>query len=119
MKIVNKLAPWVLLVMMVLPIAVFAYDPPYVPPPSRTGPITGGQGVITLVEQILQWLATLFWILAAVFVFYAGFLYLTAGGDAEKVKKANHQLLYAIIAIIVGLMAYGLPKLVETVLGRQ
>ena len=34
-----------------------------------------------------------------------------AGGDAEKVKKAHKQLLYVVIALIVGAMAYGAPAL--------
>jgi len=94
------------------------YPTPVGPPPG-TGPIqTVGQG-IGLLNQILTWVATIFWIAAALFVLYAGFLYLTAGGDTEKVQKANHQLIYAVVAIIVGILAFGLPALVDAFLRRQ
>ncbi|RJQ28927.1 hypothetical protein C4571_02720 [Candidatus Parcubacteria bacterium] len=87
-----------------------------VQPPRNPGPIQDvGQG-LRLLDQILTWIATIFWIAAAVFILYAGFLYLTASGDPEKVQKANHQLIYAVVAIVIGIMAFGLPVLVENFL---
>lgn len=86
--------------------------PTIAPAPHTPGPITSPQGIVNLINIVLYRVATIFWIAAAGFIFYAAFLYLTAGGDSERVKKAHKQLLYAIIAIAVGLMAYGLPLLV-------
>ena len=111
-------------VIISLVIALFAFSVPAfaqpnvtpVPPPNVGAPIESVDEGISLLEQILTWIATIFWIVAIIFVLYAGFLYLTAGGDSEKVQKANHQLIYAVIAIIVGLMAFGLPLLVENFL---
>ena len=79
--------------------------------------ITGDQGsVMGLLKTSLGWLAVIFWIAAVGFIFYAAFLYLTAAGDTEKVKKASHSLLYGVIAIAVALMAYGLPLFIQNVL---
>ena len=81
------------------------------------GPISSVSGVILLFNSIVVWIAWAFWIAAAGFVFYAAFLYLTAAGSDERVKKAHKQLLYSVIAVAVGLMAYGLPYFVQNVLG--
>lgn len=102
-----------------LPLLAMAQLPIQAPVPQTPGPISSGQGIINLVNQVLFWVATLFWIAAAGFIFYAAFLYLTAAGDQEKVKKASSAFLYAVIAIAVGLMAYGLPVLVKSFLGGQ
>ena len=94
------------------PFLALAQAPVIVNPPSTTGPITSGQGFVDLLNVVLKWVATAFWILAALFVFMAAYKYLTAGGDPEKVKSASSNLLYAVIAIAVAIMAYGLPVLV-------
>jgi len=105
--------------MIVLPGLAVAQGPDPVDIPGTEGPVASGQGIIDLLEQILTWVAIIFWVFAAGFVFYAGFLYLTAGGSPEKVAKAQKQLTYAIIAIVIGIMAYGLPRLVFNILSRQ
>ncbi len=99
--------------LLVMPFLAFAQLPTTAPTPNATGPVTSVGSVINLINKVLFWIATVFWIVAAIMVFYAAFLYLTAAGDEEKVKKASHTLLYAVVAIAVGLMAYGLPVLVN------
>lgn len=106
-------------VMFVPAIAVFAQYPTPVPPPSTEPPVSSGQGIINFLNQVLTWIAYIFWVFAAIFVFWAAFLYLTASGDPEKVKQANYQLRYAIIAIIIGIFAFGLPRLILNILQRQ
>ncbi len=87
--------------------------------PQTPGPIQSGNGVISFVNQIGTWISFLFWGLAVIFIFYAAFKYLTAGGEEEKIKTANHTLIYAVIAIVVALFAYGLPLFVGNVLRSQ
>ena len=78
---------------------------------------TTAQGVIDVFASIVGYVSVAFWIAATAAILYAGFLYLTAGGDAEKVKKASKMLWYAVIAIAVGLMADTMPTLVQNILG--
>ncbi len=94
--------------------------PDQVNPPGGTtpGPESVGEA-IGWFGTVLSWVANIFWIAAILFIFWAAFLYLTAAGDPEKVKKASHTLLYAVIAIVIGLMAYGIPKLVGSGLSGQ
>jgi len=105
--------------LVLVPLLAMAQLPYQAPVPATPGPVSSPQGIIDLINKVLFWVATIFWIAAAFFVFYAGFLYLTAAGDPEKVKKAGAQLLYAVIAIAIGLMAYGLPVLVNAFLGSR
>lgn len=79
-------------------------------------PITSVDDIISLANQIGVWVGTIFWIAAAASVFYAGFIYMTAADDTEKIKKAKKQVLYSIIAIALGLMAYGFPVLIKNIL---
>lgn len=44
--------------------------------------------------------------LAFVFVIWGGILFVTSGGDAEKTTKARNTLLYAVIGIIVVVLAW-------------
>jgi hypothetical protein len=53
----------------------------------------------------------LFWILLAISIIvivYAGILFVTASGKAEQVEQARHIILYAVIGIIVAMLAYGI-----------
>lgn len=101
------------------PFLALAQTPVQVPPPSTPGPITSGQGFVDLLNVVLRWVATAFWILAALFIFIAAYKYLTAGGDPEKVKSASSNLLWAVVAIAIAIMAYGLPVLVGNFLKGQ
>jgi hypothetical protein len=84
------------------------------PPPA---PITTVQQILDLIDKVLTWFARIFWIFAIGAVFYSAFLFLTASGNPERVKKAKNQLLYAVIAMAIGILAWGAPKLIENVLG--
>ncbi len=44
---------------------------------------------------------------AVLAIIYAGFLFITAGGVSEKVTTARTTLLYAVVGIIVALLARG------------
>lgn len=87
---------------------------PIVPPPvGGPTPVSSPDEAIALLRKVFQWLAIIFWIVAVGMIFWAGFRYLTSGGEPEKVKSANAALKYAIIAIAIGLVAYGVPTFVD------
>ncbi len=85
-------------------------------PTAPTAPIKSVNDIVKLAGTILSWMANVFWIAAIMAVFYAGFLYLGSSADPERVKKAKKQLLYAVVAMAIGWMAWGLPALVENFL---
>ncbi len=91
-------------------------QPPVTAPSSinNIGQITGSAGIIC---TIINWIFWLLIVLTIIFVLVAAFKYLTAAGDPEKVKAAGSTLLYAAIAVVVALIAKGLPLLVSTFVG--
>jgi len=82
-------------------------------PPS---PVQNISDVTRVLNTFLNWMFTIFLILAVIFIVWAAFLYLTAGGDAEKIGSAHKQLIYAAIAIGVALLSRGVQPLVENLL---
>ncbi len=56
---------------------------------------------------IVQFVFFIFMTVAVIFIIVAAFQFLTAAGDAEAIKKARTSILYAVIAIVVAVMAYG------------
>ena len=71
-------------------------------------------GLIGALNLIFNWVYTIVFVLAAFFLLLAAYTFITAGGDPEKVGKARGYLLYAIIGVIVGVLAYGLVSFVRS-----
>ena len=95
----KKFLPTLALIALVFPIAVLAQGPAHLPEHAD------------LLDMIAQIANYLFWILLAisiVFIVYAGLLFVTASGNAEQVEKARGIILYAIIGIIVAILAYAI-----------
>lgn len=82
-------------------------------PPAPTEP----QGLITAACRLAGWMFAFLIIVAIIFVIIAAYRYLTASGDPEKITKANQMLVYAAVAIIVGVIARGLPFIVANTTG--
>jgi hypothetical protein len=47
------------------------------------------------------------------FAIYAGILFVTSGGDPEKVTKARNALLWALVGVIVVSLSYGIVVLLN------
>ncbi len=76
--------------------------------------ITGSAGLLCTVINWIFWLLIVFTI---IFVLYAAFQYLTAAGNPEKVSAAGSTLIYAAVAVVVALIAKGLPLIVSSFIG--
>ena len=76
--------------------------------------VLGASGILCV---IINWIFYLLIVLTIIFVLFAAFKYLTAGGDAEKVKAAGSILLYAVVAIVIALLAKGIPLIVSSFIG--
>ncbi|HEX4104175.1 MAG TPA: hypothetical protein VHZ04_01705 [Candidatus Paceibacterota bacterium] len=81
--------------------------------------ITNTTSVVNLFCAGLDWL---FWgliVLGVAMFLIGGYTYATAAGDSEKVSKATRTLTYAAIAIVVGLVARGVPTLIGSFFGQS
>jgi hypothetical protein len=73
--------------------------------------------VIATLNRVVNWVFALILVVSAMFIAFGAFTYITAGGDAEKLKSANSSIMYALVGIAVAALAKGLVALVEKVLG--
>ncbi len=102
-----------ILASLAAPLSVLAQFQP--PNPVLIRSLTGVQAFICTV--VVTWLFTFLIVLGVVFIIFAAFKYLTAGGDPEKVKSASHTLMYAVVAIVVAIVARAIPPLVGDLFG--
>lgn len=93
----------VLLSLLVVPIFAFATTAP----PARID-------LIKTLEGMVNWAFGILIVVAALMLVWAGFTFVTAGGDATKVSGAREKVLYALIGIIVAFASRGLVALVQT-----
>jgi len=86
-----------------------------IPGVSRVGPTTVG-GLVDILRNVVRWVYIIFFVIAVMFILFAAFNYLTAGGEAEKITKAKNQLIYAVVAIVVALLAVGFETIIRNFL---
>lgn len=72
---------------------------------------------LDIINRVIDWFFTLLLVLAVVFILWAAFKYLTAGGDEEKIGNAHQILLWAVVAIAVALLSQGLVFIVQQLVG--
>lgn len=114
-KYSKAIAYSLLAMQLAMPVLVLAQ----IPDLDDSGDISDICGVVDLIKRIARVLLLALVLLAVIFVIMAAFKYLTAGGDSEKVSKANQQILYAAIAVAVGLLATAVPRVVAYFLGAD
>ncbi|HZX00873.1 MAG TPA: hypothetical protein VFE87_00530 [Candidatus Paceibacterota bacterium] len=92
---------------------VSAQGPGGVTPIATSGTIN----IPGIVNSIMNWGFGLLVVLAALFMLWAAYMYLTAGAIEGNLDKAKHYILYAVIAIVVGFIAKGIVTVITGLLG--
>ena len=73
------------------------------------------EDVMTVIDNITNWMFTIFLALAVIMIIYAAFVFLTAGGG-DNVNKARKMLLYAVAAIAIAVLAKGIVNVVRSLI---
>jgi len=72
---------------------------------------------VTTIQQIfiniIGWIYTVFFAVAVLFILLAAYNFVTSSGSEDKVSLAKNQLKYAVIAIVVALVASGVSVVIE------
>lgn len=97
------------------PFVALAQAPPLPTPPFSTVDelIQVGGPICT----IFTWLFFILILVAVIFILLAGYKYVVAGGDAEKVKGANRQILFAAVAVVIAFVARVVPNIALGLIG--
>jgi len=74
------------------------------------------QGIVDLFSKAAKWMYSIFFIVAVIYILLAAFVYLRAGDDATKVKKATTMLKNAVIAIVIALLSAGAALIINNFL---
>jgi len=73
--------------------------------------------MLNTVYTVTDWLFFFFFAIVVIMGVIAGYMFLTAGGDATKIEKARNLVMYIVIGIIVALIVKVVPALVRTIVG--
>lgn len=68
----------------------------------------GSRNVEEIVISIIQWILGVLALIAVIMILWGGFMWMTAGGNDERIKKAQGLLRNAIIGLVVILAAWGI-----------
>ena len=104
-KIISKLG-WLSLI-FAQPVAAVIPSP--TPP---TGVPTSS--LSTMITTISNTILAIVGVVAVLFLILGGFQYITSAGNPEQIGKAKNTVLYAIIGIIVAILAYVIVNFVIT-----
>ncbi|PIP21768.1 MAG: hypothetical protein COT67_01870 [Candidatus Tagabacteria bacterium CG09_land_8_20_14_0_10_41_14] len=80
----------------------------------QINPISDGTDLISLLTSIVGTILMVAGIIAFLYLIYAGIMYMTAGGDAEKAQGARTAILNTIIGIVVIILSYAIVRYLET-----
>lgn len=81
-------------------------------PPEHVGDIEGLYG---LIEEIRNWIYGFLALIVVVFLLIAAYYFITASGSEDKVNKGREMVKYAIIGIVIMLLAAGVFGIIESV----
>ncbi len=78
--------------------------------------IESAADVIQIIVNITNFIWSVFMIITVIAFLVAGFFYITAAGDPNKVARANKMVLYSIIGVVVALLSGGMVALIQSFL---
>jgi hypothetical protein len=67
-----------------------------------SNPLTGKTGLLSKITSIISYLAG---ISAVLLIIISGFMYVTANGDSSKLNTARTTIIYAVVGLIIVLLA--------------
>ncbi len=78
----------------------------------------GGLDIPTLIGAFIRYALGIVGALFLLYFIYAGFLWMTAGGEAERVKKSKHTMINAVLGIVVIMLSYAIISFVITLANK-
>jgi hypothetical protein len=72
---------------------------------------------IDAVYTATDWIFWVVFVVAAIIIVVAGFMFMTASGDPEKVKKARMIFIYGLVGVVVAVIAKFIPAFARYFIG--
>lgn len=71
--------------------------------------LVGDNGFI---RKLTSWILLAVGTISVIMLIYGGFRYVVSGGDSKKVTDAKNTILYAIIGLIISMLAYAIVQFI-------
>ena len=68
----------------------------------------------TLITKLINVMLFIIGVLSVIMIIYGGIIYVISAGDSGRVSKAKNTIMYAIVGLIVALLAYAIVNFVIT-----
>lgn len=81
--------------------------------------VNTAEDLIALIGTVGDWIFLALLAVATVFLIYAGFLWITAGGDPNSATKARTMLINALIGVGVALLAKGMVQVMRSIIAAD
>lgn len=81
---------------------------------AQSGYASSDKNLVEIVGNVVKIVLTLLGVVVLVIIIYAGFLWMTAGGNEDQVKKSKQWLINAVIGLALILAAYAISSFVVT-----
>lgn len=82
-----------------------------------TQPTGGNLNVEDTMSNIIDKIWIIFAAFAVIMFIYAGIMFLTANGEASKLTTARHAVLWGVIGVIVGILAFSIVSIAGELIG--
>jgi hypothetical protein len=76
--------------------------------------LVGADGLLVDITQKILYVVG---IISVFMLIYGGIRYITSGGDSKKVTEAKNTILYAVIGLIIAILAFAIVNFILTALG--
>lgn len=83
---------------------------------TSSGGISGTDKVNVLIKNTISSLFTVAGVVVLAYIIWAGFIFMTSGGESEKKEKAQKQIIAAVIGLLIIVFAYAIVNIVEGIL---
>ncbi len=81
--------------------------------------VESGAEIIGMIENVTGFIWIIFTLAATLAFLYAGFLYLTAQGDATKIATAGRAVMYGIVGVAVAIIGLGVVSIMKGLMGME
>ena len=69
---------------------------------------SGSPKLETIIANIIQTMFFIIGVLAVIVIIYSGFLFIVASGNPQTIQKAIRSIVYAVVGLVVAIMAYAI-----------
>lgn len=81
-------------------------------------PEYGAEDVLGILPTIIEYVFGFLIAVVVLMIIIAGYVFVTAGGNPERVTLARRWLMYALIGLAIAVLARGLVELVQLIVGQ-